>query len=126
LHAALSAFDGVSLDRIREKSLALTDQVMAFTDQRLAVHGVEVVTPRAHDQRGSQVSLRMPHAYEVCQALIARGIIGDFRAPDMLRLGLTPLYLRHVDVFDAMAVLEEVLASGAYLDPAFIERAAVT
>jgi kynureninase len=126
LHAALTAFDGVSLEAIRRKSLALTDQVIAFADQRLTDHGVEVVTPRGHERRGSQVSLRIPHAYEVCGALIGRGIIGDFRAPDLLRLGFTPLYLRHVDVFDAMAALEEVLATGAYLGPAFAERAAVT
>jgi kynureninase len=126
LQSALSAFDGISLDAIREKSLALTDQVIAFADQRLTRHGVEVVTPRAHAARGSQVSLRMPHAYEVCQALILRGVIGDFRAPDVLRLGFTPLYLRHEDIYDAMTALEDVLASEAYLDPAYADRAAVT
>jgi kynureninase len=126
LHSALSAFDGISLDAIRQKSLALTDQLIAFADQKLTEHGVEVVTPRAHIARGSQVSLRMPHAYEVCQALISRGVIGDFRAPDLLRLGFTPLYLRHEDVYDAMTALEDVLASEAYLDPAFADRAAVT
>ena len=68
----------------------------------------------------------MPHAYEVCQALISRGMIGDFRAPDLLRLGFTPLYLRYEDVYDAMTALEAVLASEAYLDPAFADRAAVT
>jgi kynureninase len=126
LHSALSAFEGVSLDAIRQKSLALTDQVIAFADQKLAGYGVEVVTPRAHGERGSQVSLRMSHAYEVCQALISRGVIGDFRAPDLLRLGFTPLYLRHVDVYDAMTALEDVLATEAYLDPAHAQRAAVT
>jgi kynureninase len=126
LHSALTAFDGVSLDVMRQKSLALTDQVMAYADQRLSGHGVEVVTPRAPDRRGSQVSLRMPYAYEVCQALIGRRVIGDFRAPDLLRLGLTPMYLRHVDVYDAMVALEDVLVGQAYLDPAYARRAAVT
>jgi kynureninase len=126
LHAALSAFDGVSLDVIREKSLALTDQVIAYADERLAQFGVEVVTPREHDRRGSQVSLRMPYAYEVCQALIARGVIGDFRAPDLLRLGFTPLYLSHPDVHDAVTALQDVLASESYLAPTFAQRAAVT
>jgi kynureninase len=106
--------------------LALTDQVIACADERLAQYGVEVVTPRAHDRRGSQVSLRMPHAYEVCQALIARGVIGDFRAPDLLRLGFTPLYLSHTDVDDALTALQDVLASESYLEPAFAQRAAVT
>jgi kynureninase len=72
------------------------------------------------------VSLRLPHAYEVTQALIARGVVGDFRAPDLLRLGFAPLYLRHVDVWDAMATLAAVLAEEAWRDPAYAIRAAVT
>ncbi len=114
------------LDSIRAKSLALTDLAIAFADSELAAFGVEVVTPRSHERRGSQLSLRMEHAYEVCQALIGRGVIGDFRAPDLLRLGFTPLYLRHVDVYDAMTVLADVLASKSYLGPAYARRAAVT
>lgn len=114
------------LDGIRAKSLALTDGAIAFADSGLADYGVEVVTPREHRRRGSQVSLRMEHAFEVCQALIARGVIGDFRSPDLLRLGFTPLYLRHVDVHDAMTVLADVLASKSYLNPSYASRATVT
>ena len=126
LEAALTVWDGVALDAVRDKSLALTDLVIAFADRELSGHGVEVVTPREHERRGSQVSLRMPHAYEVCQALIARRVIGDFRAPDLLRLGLTPLYLRHVEVWDAMTELADVLATDAWADPAYAVRATVT
>jgi kynureninase len=126
LHSALSVFDAVDLKAVRSKSLALTDLVIGYAEHRLARFGVEVVTPRAAERRGSQVSLRMPQAYEVCQALIERGVIGDFRAPDLLRLGFTPLYLRHVDVFDAMSVLAQVLADGSYRDARFAERGAVT
>jgi kynureninase len=126
LAAALGAFEDVSLAAIRQKSLAMTDLVIEFADTMLAEYDVEVVTPRPHEQRGSHVSLRMPHAYEVCQALIARGVIGDFRAPDLLRLGIAPLYLRHVDVHDAMQVLHEVLATEAFRDPAYAQRSAVT
>jgi kynureninase len=126
LEAALTAFDGVSIDTIREKSLALTDLVIAYADAYLTEFDVAVVTPRQHAVRGSQVALRMPHAFEVCQALIARKVIGDFRAPDLLRLGFTPLYLRHIDVFDAMQALREVLASEAFRAPEFAERPAVT
>ncbi|MGX7677989.1 kynureninase [Jatrophihabitans sp. DSM 45814] len=126
LHAGLSAFDGVSLVRLREKSLALTDRVIAYADEHLREYGVEVVTPRPHEHRGSHVSLRMPYAYEVCQALIARKVIGDFRAPDLLRLGFTPLYLSHIDVLDAMRALDDVLASGEYREPAYAQRTAVT
>jgi kynureninase len=126
LEAALKAFDGVSLDAIRQKSLSLTDLVIDYADTVLAGLNVEVVTPREHEHRGSQVSLRMPMAYEVCQALIARRVIGDFRAPDLLRLGFTPLYLSFVEVFDALEALREVLTSRSYADPAYAQRHAVT
>ena len=126
LQSALSVFDTVDLKAVRAKSLALTDLVIGYAEHRLARFGVEVVTPRAAERRGSQVSLRMPQAYQVCQALIERGVIGDFRAPDLLRLGFTPLYLRHVDVFDAMTALAQVLADGSYRDARFAERGAVT
>ena len=126
LQAALSAFDGVGIDRLRAKSLALTQQVIDFADQRLAGFGVEVATPRRAEQRGSQVSLRMPDAYQVCQALIERGVIGDFRAPDLLRLGFPPMYLSHTDVHRGMTTLAEILADGSYREPRFAQRAAVT
>jgi kynureninase len=126
LYSALSVFDGVDLKAVRAKSLALTDLVIGFADDRLAPFGVEVVTPRAAERRGSQVSLRMPEAYQVCQALIERGVIGDFRAPDLLRLGFTPLYLRQVEVYDALSILAEILADGSYREPRFAERGAVT
>ena len=126
LYSALSVFETVDLKAVRAKSLALTELVIDYAEHRLAGFGVEVVTPRAAERRGSQVSLRMPQAYQVCQALIERGVIGDFRAPDLLRLGFTPLYLRYVDVFDAMSLLEQVLADGSYRDPRFADRNAVT
>jgi kynureninase len=124
LDAALDVWDGVSLDLVRAGSLALTDRLIAFVDAELPE--VEVVTPRPHERRGSQVSLRLEHAYEVCQALIARGVIGDFRAPDLLRLGLTPLYVGAEDVDRAMRTLREVLGSEAYRDPAYARRGPVT
>jgi kynureninase len=121
LDAALDVWADVDLADVRTKSLALADAIIAYVDAHLP--GVEVVTPREHARRGSQVALRMPHAYEVCQALIARGVIGDFRAPDLLRLGLTPLYLSYADVLAAMELLRDVLTSRAYLDPAFARGA---
>lgn len=120
--AALAVWDGVALSDVRAKSLALSDLVVASVDARLAGHGVAVATPRAHHRRGSQVSLRVDHAYEVSRALIARGVTGDFRSPDVLRLGLAPLYLRYVDVWDAMDILADVLAGEAHLDPAFARQ----
>ena len=117
LEAALDVWDGVTLADVRAKSLALSDLVIGFADAHLPT--VAVSTPREHHRRGSQVALSMPHAYEVCQALIARGVIADFRAPDLLRLGLTPLYLSYADVWAALEQLRDVLTSGDYADPAF-------
>jgi kynureninase len=125
LEAGLTAFDGISVAAIRRKSLALTDLVIDFADNYLTPWA-EVVTPREEHRRGSQVSLRVQHAYEVCQALIARGVVGDFRAPDLLRLGFGPLYLSHTEVLSAMLAVHDVLAEQAWRDPAFSVRAAVT
>jgi kynureninase len=117
LEAALDVFDDLVMADVRAKSLALTELVIAYADAYLP--GVEVVTPREPARRGGQVALRYPHAYEVTQALIARGVIGDFRAPDVIRLGFAPLYLRFADVWDALAELRDVLESGAYHDPRY-------
>jgi kynureninase len=112
---------------IRAKSLALTDLFIARIDQRCAAHGFTVVTPRDHAHRGSQVSISHPSdGYAIMQALIARGVIGDFRPPDVLRFGFTPLYTRFVDVWDAVDRLDRVMTSGEWRDPRFAIRAAVT
>jgi kynureninase len=119
LEAALRVWDDVDVADVRAKSLALTDLVLAYCEEHLARFDVHAVTPREHDRRGSQVALRMPAAYEVCQALIARGVIGDFRAPDLLRLGLAASFLTYAEVWAAMEQLHDVLATGAYRDPAY-------
>ena len=81
---------------------------------------------RSHERRGSQVSFRHPSAYGVVQALIARGVVGDFRTPDVARFGLAPLYVRHVDVWDAVEQLVQVMEREEHLDPAYSRRLAVT
>ena len=125
LDGALDVFDHVTMADVRTKSLALTDLFLDLVDTRLA--GVfDVVTPREHARRGSQVALAHPEAYGIVQALIARGVVGDFRAPDVARFGFTPLYLRFVDVYDAAENLVDVMGSGAYQDPAFAIRNPVT
>jgi kynureninase len=125
LEAALEAFDGVSLPELRARSLALTDLFITLVDERLP--GVfEIATPREHERRGSQVSLRHPAAYGVVQALIARDVIGDFRDPDIARFGFAPLYNTLEDVETAVARLEHVLAHDEHLDPAYAQRNAVT
>ena len=124
LEAALEAFDGVAMDDLRAASLALTDHFIELVDAR--VEGFELITPREHARRGSQVSYRHPSAYGVVQALIARGVVGDFRTPDVTRFGLAPLYVTHVDVWDAVEQLVQVLEAGEHLDEAYASRLAVT
>ena len=124
LDAALDVFDGVALADLREKSLRLTGLVMDYVEEFLP--DVEIVTPRDPARRGSQVALRVESAYAVTQALIARGVVGDFRAPDLVRLGFTPLYLSFAQVWDALEILRDVLASGQWREPRFAVRAAVT
>ena len=88
--------------------------------------GFEVVTPRPDAERGSQVSLSHPSAYGVVQALIARGVVGDYRAPDVVRLGFAPLYVRHVEVVDAARHLAEVVQAGEDRDERYATKATVT
>lgn len=123
LDAALDVFDGVDLAALRVKADRLFE---LFTGEvaRLAPD-VELLTPTDPTRRGTQVSLRRPEAYAVMQALIARGVIGDFREPDILRFGLTPLYLRYADVAEAAAILGDILATRSWDRPEFRQRAKV-
>ncbi|SEQ99190.1 kynureninase [Microlunatus flavus] len=114
------------LAAVRAKSLALGDLFLDLVEQRCGDHPLRLVTPREHDRRGSHLTLAHPDAYAVVQALIARGVVGDYREPDCMRFGLTPLYLRFVDVWDAVDVLADVLDSRAYAEPRFRERSTVT
>ena len=111
---------------LRAKSVALGQSFIALTEARCAGLGLALVSPRDPVRRGSQVGFAHPEGYAVMQALIARGVIGDFRAPDILRFGMTPLYLRHVDVWDAVEALRDVLATRAWDRPEYRTRAAVT
>jgi len=124
LEAAIDVWDHVDLADLRRASLALTDQFIAGVEA--ACPELTLATPRAHDQRGSQVSFRHPQGYAIMQALIARGVIGDFRAPDILRFGVTPLYIGADDVTRAIAVLAEVMQGGLWDRPEYQTRAKVT
>jgi kynureninase len=99
---------------IREKSLALTDLFIDLVETRCAGHPLELVTPRDHALRGSHISFAHPHGYAVMRALIARGVIGDYREPHIMRFGFTPLYLNYADVWDAVETLTNILDDRAY------------
>ncbi|SMF40898.1 Kynureninase [Streptomyces sp. Amel2xC10] len=124
LEAALTVFDGLDLDQVRARSLSLTGFLLHCAGTLLDGLGFEPVTPAEPERRGSQVSLRHPHAYGLVRALAARGIVGDMRAPDLLRFGVNALYLSHTELLDAVTCLREIVTTGAY-DPA-PERNAVT
>jgi kynureninase len=125
LDGALDVWDQVTMSEVRAKSLALSDLFIALVAERLAGE-FDVVTPMEHSSRGSQVSLRHADGYAVIQALIERGVIGDFRAPDICRFGFTPLYLRFVDVYDAVDRMVEVMSAGTYREALFAVKNAVT
>jgi kynureninase len=120
------------LAALRAKSLALTTLFADLVEARLPDAGLAVVSPRDEARRGSQVCLsHASEAYAIVQALIARGVVGDFRAGDtqqgdILRFGFTPLYTRFVDVWDAVEQLVQVMRSGEYREPRFRRRGAVT
>ena len=125
LDGALDIWDRTSVQQVRVKSLALTDLFIQLIEERLP--GVfEVVTPLDHARRGSQVALRHREGYGIIRALIENGVIGDFRAPDICRFGFTPLYLRFVDVFDAVERISGVMATESFRDDRFAVRGAVT
>lgn len=118
---------------LRGKSLALTDLFIQLVEERCAGHGLGLATPRDHAQRGSQVCLtRDSGAFAIVQALIARGVIGDFRAgdgnrhKDILRFGFTPLYVGFVDVWNAVEYLRQVLETDEWMKPEFNQKHAVT
>jgi kynureninase len=120
LEASLDIWDRVNLADVRAKSVKLTDLFIELTAD------LDVVAPADSALRGSQVSLRHNESYAVMRALIDRGVVGDFRAPDMMRFGFTPLYTRYTDVWDAVEILREILASESWRDPKYAVRTKVT
>jgi kynureninase len=124
LHAALDVFEDVDMADIRAKSISLSELFIAEVESKCP--GLELASPRNPEARGSQVSFRFAEGYAVMQALIARGVIGDFRAPDVMRFGFTPLYLSHKDVIDAVDILRDILESESWNRPEFKTRAKVT
>ncbi len=123
----LAAEEYGGVPALRQKSIALAELFITLVESRCGGHDLTLVTPRPGAERGSQVGFAHPtDGYAIMQALIARDVVGDFRAPDILRFGLTPLYTRFVDVWDAVDRLEQVLRNGEWRQPRFQVRAAVT
>lgn len=126
LDAALDAFEGVTMADVRAKSLALTDFFIHLVDYSLGQFGATIEAPRDPAQRGSQVCVRVENAYGFVQALIKRGVVGDFREPDLARFGFAPLYVRFADVAEAVKQMAEVLDGREHELPENLVRAPVT
>ena len=124
LEAALEVWEGIDMAAVRGKSVALTELFVALVEARCPA--LTLASPRDWVERGSQVSFRHPDAFPIVRCLIERGVTGDFRAPDIARFGFTPLFTRYADVWDAAAIIAEVMETGAWDAPRYRERGAVT
>ncbi|MGB3387684.1 MAG: kynureninase [Pseudaminobacter sp.] len=126
LKGALEIWDDVDMALLRQKSIALGDLFIELVEAHCGRFGVKLASPRDGALRGSQVSFAHEHSYAIMQALIERGVIGDFRAPDVMRFGFAPLYIGYRDVWNAVDALRDILETGAWREPRFAVRAAVT
>jgi kynureninase len=126
LDAGVEVFDAVDLRLVRAKSVALGTLFRRLVEQECGGLGLALASPADAERCGSQVCYAHPDGYAIVQALIARGVVPDFRAPDVLRFGFAPLYLRHVDVLDAVASLRDILTTRGHDDPRFRVRSRVT
>jgi len=126
LEVAIDVWLRVDQQEARRKSMALGDLFIRLVDETCKNQGVEIASPRDTEQRGAQVSVRHPEGYRVMRALIDRDVIGDFRAPDLMRFGFAALYTRYVDVFDAVSQLRDVFTSRVWQRPEYATRLPVT
>lgn len=126
VECGLDAHMSVNMAAIRAKSLALTDMFIELVNERCAQHGLKLITPLDHAYRGSHVSFEHPDGFAIVQALIARGIIGDYREPSVMRFGITPLYIGFEDIWNTVEILTEILDNHTWDQPLFKTRAAVT
>ncbi|MBC2690498.1 kynureninase [Pseudomonas kielensis] len=126
VECGLDIFAQTDMLSLRRKSLALTDLFIQLVEERCAAHDLTLITPREHAKRGSHVSFEHPQGYAVIQALIARGVIGDYREPRIMRFGFTPLYTSFTEVFDAVQILGEILDEKTWAQAQFQVRHSVT
>lgn len=126
LEVAVDVFLQVDMHLVREKSCRMGDLFIRLVEQRCADHGFELQSPEDSSQRGSQVAFSHPQGFRIMQALIADNVIGDFRAPNTLRFGLTPLTLRYTDLWDAVSSLQNIMREKIWQQARFAQRGTVT
>ncbi len=115
-----------NIDQIRKKSVLLTDYFISLVEEHCGHFGLKLASPRNSKHRGSQVSFYHPEGYAIIQALIAHQVVGDFRAPDIIRFGFTPLYTRYVDVWDAVICIKKIMQQGLWKKSEYQQKAIVT
>ncbi|MGI9318291.1 MAG: kynureninase [bacterium] len=126
VECGLDTFADISIHDIRGKSMSLCGLFIQLVEQECAGFGLNIAGPDVVDERGSHVSIAFEHGYSVVQAMIDRGVVGDFRAPDLMRFGFAPLYISFTQIWDAVAVLNQCLLDKAWLDPKYNRVATVT
>jgi len=126
LECGVAVIAEAGVERLRAKSVALTELFIGLVERDSRGYGFQVASPRHPARRGSQVSLRHGDGHAIVQALIAAGVVGDFRAPDLLRFGFAPAYIRFVDVWDAVATLRGIMERRSWDRPEYRVRAKVT
>lgn len=126
LDAALDVWEGVDLRVLLAKSKALCELFIKLVEEKNSCHGLKLSGSRDMERRGSHVSFHCPEGYAVMQALTAKGLIGDFRMPDIIRFGITPLYTSFADIWDAAAILTRILDEKLWNRPEFLTKKAAT
>ena len=126
LDAATNIWEQIDVTSVQKKSESLAAIIKERLSSETVFSDLALIGPGPGPEGGSQISMRHPKAYEIVQALIERGVIGDFRAPDIIRFGLCPLFSSHEDVYNAMSHLAKVIESKVYEDSRFSNRAFVT
>ena len=126
LECGVETIARAGIDGLRRKSVALTDLFVRLVEQECGGFGFTLASPREAERRGSQVSLRHPEGHAIVQALVARGVVGDFRTPDILRFGFAPAYVRFAEAWDAVAALRAVMENREWKRPEFQGEGRVT
>jgi kynureninase len=125
LGAGLDTFDGISMSDVATKSRALSELFIAKVEQRCGDH-LKLASPRDPAARGSHIVFAHPEGYAIVQTLIGRGVIGDFRGPDLMRFGFAPLYNSYTDILRAADILGDIISTGEWDQPRFKARSKVT
>jgi len=126
LEKSLDIFETINMQELREKSQNLSQLFIKLIEQKCANFDLKLISPRNPEMRGSQISLTHSNSWEIMQALIDHNVIGDFRAPNIIRFGFTPLYTSYKNVWNAVTILQDIIKADIWKDPKYAVRKLVT